>query len=175
MTARPPPFAVVALMGLPGSGKSTLAARLSTASGLAILDRDAIRAGMFPQHVAGVDEKPAATAALWLALRAMLEAGQGAILDGMTFASDRHRATAAGMAEAFGASFLPVEVRVSLRVATQRVRAQVHSSKERTPKLVRQVASRFQPVPPGTLVIDGREPVEAQVARVCAAFDERCG
>lgn len=166
-----PPFVVVALMGLPGSGKSTLAAALAERSGLAVLDRDAIRAAMFPPQVAGVDEKAAATAALWQALRAMLAGGHGAIIDGMTFASVENRRIAAGMAEAFGARWLGVESRVSLRTAQQRVRAQAHSSKERTPKLVRQVAARFAPAAAGTLVVDGLLPVESQLAQVLAALD----
>lgn len=165
------PFAVVALMGLPGSGKSTLAAELAERSGLAVLDRDAIRAAMFAPHIAGVDEKPAATAALWQALRAMLAGGHGAIIDGMTFASVENRRIAAGMAAAFGARWLGVELRVSLRMAQQRVRAQAHSSKERTPKLVRQVAARFAPVDDSVLVVDGRLPVEAQLAQVLAALN----
>ncbi|MHA7833220.1 MAG: AAA family ATPase, partial [Algiphilus sp.] len=77
MNSRRPLFLMLALYGLPGCGKSTLARALSQDSGLAIIDRDAIRAGMFPPYVMGVQEKPAATAALWLAVRAMLESGQG--------------------------------------------------------------------------------------------------
>jgi predicted kinase len=166
-----PPFVVVALMGLPGSGKSTLAAELAARTGLAVLDRDAIRAAMFPPHIAGIDEKPAATSALWQALRAMLAGGHGAIIDGMTFASVRNRRIAAGMAEAFGARWLAVELRVSLRTAQQRVRAQAHSSKERTPKLVRQVAARFAPAEAGVLIVDGLLPVEAQLAEVLVALN----
>lgn len=166
-----PPFAVVALMGLPGSGKSTLAAELAARTGLVVLDRDAMRAAMFPAHVSGIDEKPAATAALWQALRAMLAGGHGAIIDGMTFASAENRRIAAGMAQAYGARWLGVELRVSLRTAQQRVRAQAHSSKERTPKLVRQVAARFAPVEAGVLVVDGLLPVEAQLAHVLAALN----
>lgn len=162
-----PPFVVLALFGLPGCGKSTLARALSQDAGLAVIDRDAIRAGMFPPYVMGVQEKPAATAALWLAVRAMLESGQGLIIDGMTFARQADRATARGLAEAFGATWMPVEVRVSVREAVARIRAQgVHPSKERTPRLVRQVAARFAPVDAETLVVDGRLPLPEQRAQV---------
>lgn len=169
------PFAVVALMGLPGSGKSTLAIALAERSGLTVLDRDAIRAAMFPPQIVGVDEKAAATAALWQALRAMLAGGHGAILDGMTFASVEHRHIAAGMAGAFGARWLGIELRVSLRTAQQRVSDQTHTSKERTPKLVRQVAARFAPPEPGTLVLDGTSSLASQLDQVSAALNAAVG
>lgn len=165
-----PPFAVVALMGLPGSGKSTLAAALSAHAGLAVLDRDAMRAAMFPPQLAGIAEKPAATAALWQALRATLAGGHGAIIDGMTFASDANRRVAAGMAAAYAARWLAVELHVSLRIAQQRVRGQAHSSRERSPRLVRQVAARFAPVGAQTLVIDGTLPLHAQLEAVLDAL-----
>lgn len=167
MNGQSPPFVLVALLGLPGSGKSTLARALAHDSGLAIMDRDAIRAAMFPPHVIGVREKPAATAAVWLAVRAMLEGGQGVIIDGMTFSSRADRDTARGLAHAFGAAWLPVEVRVTQREAMARIRAQgAHTSKERTPRLVRQVAARFAPVEADTLVIDGLRPLVEQRAEV---------
>ncbi|WP_420428296.1 AAA family ATPase [Algiphilus sp.] len=173
MTTCQSPFVVLALIGLPGCGKSTLARALSQDAGLAVIDRDAIRAGMFPPYVMGVQEKPAATAALWLAVRAMLESGQGVIIDGMTFAHRADRNTARGLAHAFGAAWMPVEVRVSVREAMARIRAQgVHPSKERTPRLVRQVASRFAPVDAETLVVDGRLPLAEQRAQVEALMRE---
>jgi adenylylsulfate kinase len=42
---------LIAMAGLPGSGKSTLAARLEERLGAVVLDKDRVRAALFPPRV----------------------------------------------------------------------------------------------------------------------------
>ena len=82
---------VVVLMGLPGSGKSSLLRALPPERQMPVIDRDAIRAAMFPRPFDARSEKDAAISAVWAALAARLKFGQQVVIDGMTFASQRNR------------------------------------------------------------------------------------
>ena len=80
---------LIAMAGLPGTGKSTLAARLAAELGAAVLNKDAVRAALFPSPVldysTGQDDlcMTAVYSAAAHILRA--RAGQAVILDGRTF------------------------------------------------------------------------------------------
>jgi predicted kinase len=157
---------VIALMGLPGSGKSSLLAALALP--LPVIDRDAIRAAMFPQPFDGRSEKDAAISAVWAALAARLKFGQQVVIDGMTFASQRNRDQVARIARAQSATALEVFLDVPPEVCAQRVAAQVgHPSPERNAALVYEVAARFEPVSPQALRLDGTQPM-AELARQLA-------
>lgn len=160
---------VVALMGLPGSGKSSLLAALPAFIRMPVIDRDAIRAAMFPIPFDGRAEKDAAISAVWAALAARLKFGQRVVIDGMTFASQRNRDQVARIARAQGASALEVFLDVPAEVCAQRVAAQTgHPSPERSADLVFEVADRFEPVGSEALHLDGTLPMQRLVEQFVA-------
>lgn len=149
---------VVALMGLPGSGKSSLLQALPPEHQMPVIDRDAIRAAMFPEPFDSRAEKDAAISAVWAALAARLKFGQRVVIDGMTFASQRNRDQVARIARAQNAQVLEVMLDVPPEICAARVAAQTgHPSPERTPVLVYEVAARFAPVSADALYLDGRQ------------------
>lgn len=134
---------VVALVGLPGSGKSVLAARLVT-RGLALIDRDAIRAQLFPECAFTHAEKRAANQAVLEALRAHCIAGRESLLDGMTFGRRSEREAVRAIAAKHGFRFIALWLDCPVEVAAARVAAQPHPAADRDPALVREVAARFE-------------------------------
>lgn len=152
----------VVLMGLPGSGKSSLLREIRRALPWAVVDRDAIRAAMFPQPVDGRAEKDAANDAVWAALAAYLRFGVSVFVDGMTFASQENRDRASRIAAAAGADYRELWLDVPVAVCQARVAAQPeHPSPERSPALVAEVAARFAPVAAAALRLDGQRPLPA--------------
>jgi predicted kinase len=151
---------VMALMGLPGSGKSALLRRVARRLALPVVDRDAIRAAMFPQSQGDPAEKEAANQAVLTAVALHLAQGRDCAVDGMTFASPALRERLAHTAAQGGGTVRWVWMDAPLRLAVSRVAANAgrHVARERTPELVREVAARFAPVPDGTLRLDATRP-----------------
>lgn len=134
------------LIGIPGSGKSTLARCLAAQLGWERVDRDAIRAAMFPRCAFTVDEKSAAGEAAWLAVETHLLAGRSCIVDGMTFADNLQRERARELADLAAAHHVALMLECPLRVAQARVAAQGgHAAGDRDTQLVQEVASRMAP------------------------------
>jgi predicted kinase len=159
MTAR----LVVALCGLPGSGKSTLAAALCGRHGLAEINRDKLRAELFPDCRYTEEEKRAAYAAVLKWLRAHCAMGESCLIDGMTFGRRAERNAVRAVAVKHGFRFVALWLDCPVDVAMQRVAGQPHVAGDRAPDLVKAVAARFQP-PRHALRIDATLPPEEVVA-----------
>ena len=152
---------VVALMGLPGSGKSALAARLVT-RGFALIDRDAIRAQLFPECAFTHAEKQAANQAVLEALRAHCIAGRESLLDGMTFGRRSEREAVRAIAAEHGFRFIALWLDCPVEVAAARVAAQPHPAADRDPALVREVAARFER-PEEAVKLDATLPLDEMI------------
>jgi predicted kinase len=80
---------LIAMAGLPGTGKSTIAAGLARALGAAVLDKDRVRAALFPEVVLDYsdEQNDLAMAAIYSAVASILrkKPEQPVILDGRTF------------------------------------------------------------------------------------------
>jgi predicted kinase len=80
---------LIAMAGLPGSGKSTLATQLEGRLGAVVLDKDRVRAALFPPRVLDYSaaQDGIAVAAVYQAAAAILRADprQAVVLDGRTF------------------------------------------------------------------------------------------
>jgi len=135
---------VVAMVGLPGSGKSTLAAALCARFGLAEINRDSLRAQLFPDCQFTLEEKQAAYAAVLKWLRAYCSLGESTLIDGMTFGRRAERQAVRAIALKYQFRFAPVWLDCPVEVAMQRVAAQQHLAGDRAPDLVRAVAARFE-------------------------------
>jgi len=154
------PRRVLLLTGLPGSGKSTLARFLATHFALEIIDRDRIRADLFPECSFSAAEKQAANAAVFAALRTQCLAGRSSLLDGMTFSRESERETVRNIAVEHGFSSLILWLDCPVELAISRVQAGGHPAKDRDAGLVREVAARFE-TPEDAVRIDACMPVQA--------------
>jgi adenylylsulfate kinase len=80
---------LIAMAGLPATGKSTLAAHLAGALGGVVLDKDRVRAALFPPPVLdySVQQNDISMAAIFSAAAHILRTfpGQAVLLDGRTF------------------------------------------------------------------------------------------
>ena len=80
---------LIAMSGLPGSGKSTLAACLEERLGAVVLDKDRVRAALFPPRVLDYSavQDDITMATIYQAAAAILKADprQAVIIDGRTF------------------------------------------------------------------------------------------
>ena len=80
---------LIAMAGLPGSGKSAVAVRLEREMGAVVLDKDRVRAALFPPRVLDYSavQDDLCMAAIYQAAAAILEANprQPVVLDGRTF------------------------------------------------------------------------------------------
>jgi adenylylsulfate kinase len=80
---------LVAMAGLPGSGKSTIACRLASELGAVVLNKDVVRAALFPPPVMDYSQEQgdAAMQAIYRAAAIILRGhpSQTVILDGRTF------------------------------------------------------------------------------------------
>jgi predicted kinase len=169
------PSVVVALMGLPGAGKSTLARALATEIGARVVDRDAIRAALFPQCSYSPTERRATTRAVLLALEVDCALGHACIVDGMTFARARERERVAEVARRFGHLFVPLWLDVPVAVAQARVAADAgaHPAHDRDPALVERVAARFEAVASDASRLDATQSAAAVASAALAAIRAR--
>ena len=135
---------IVALCGLPGSGKSTLATALTARFDLALIDRDALRAELFPDCRFTEAEKQAANQAVLERLRHHCAAGLSSLLDGMTFGRETERAAVRGIAAGYDYRCCILWLDCPVDVAVTRVAEQPHLAADRGPELVRAVAARFE-------------------------------
>ena len=138
------PACVVLLVGLPGSGKSTLATWLADRRGFAHIDRDRIRARLFPAGSFSEAEKHSANLAVLAELRQRCATGRGCVVDGMTFGRRSEREAARAIAMEYGFACVELWLDCPVEVAMARVTAEPHLAGDRSPELVREVAARFE-------------------------------
>lgn len=136
---------LVALAGLPGAGKTELARRLAPVLGAAIVDRDALRAAMFPHDDGRDDFRRRATIAAMSELSARLQRGESCIADGRTLARGRDREEVAALAQRHAATFALLWIDCPVEVAAARLGGQHdHPARDRNAGLLREVARRFE-------------------------------
>lgn len=157
---KPSPLLLV-LIGLPGAGKSSLARALAPRLPATIVDRDAIRARCCPGAPADARSNAVANAEMAREIGLRLRAGESVIADGRSFAADVDRCRMAELGLKAGARTRFVWLDVSLTLAKQRVALSrgTHPASDRTPRLVHEVAARFEEVEDRALHLDGSRPV----------------
>jgi predicted kinase len=159
--------ALIVLAGLPGAGKSTLARVLCRDGRYVRIDRDALRAQLFPGRRVTDAQKRAANAAVWFAASRKLRQGRSVVIDGMTFARSALREEARRLARRHGVRYVEVFVHCPRALARSRVaRAEGHPATDRNAALVDAVAARFDPVSRHALRVAARWPVQQQLRRL---------
>jgi len=153
---------LVVLIGLPGSGKTSLAPHLCSRFSLELIDRDAIRAQLFPECAFTHAEKQAANQAVLETLRGNCAAGLSSLIDGMTFGRRAERLAVQAIAAEHAFRCVELWLDCPVDVATTRVAAQAHLAADRSPELVREVAGRFE-IPEDAVRIDATLPIAEMI------------
>jgi predicted kinase len=153
---------IVIMAGLPGTGKSTLAQALARRLPGVVLDKDAIRAALFPpayvEYSLAQDdfcqEMMLQTAAYLLGKNAELHV----LLDGRTFSRRYQRERVMEFCSQVGTTWATLECVCSEATALARlaeaVAANTHLATNRTPELYREILETWEPIDDPKLVID---------------------
>ncbi len=165
---------LIAMAGLPGSGKSTLAGFLAERLGGVVLDKDRVRAALFPPPVldCSTEQDDIAMAAIFQATAVIRKTHplQAVLLDGRTFLRPGQVRALLDLAASLGESPRIVECVCDDAVARERLeRDQAegrHAATNRTFALYLSLKAAVEPIPIPHLILDkGRTPLEECIQR----------
>jgi predicted kinase len=153
----------VLFAGLPGTGKSTLAKAVAERLEAAVLDKDRVRAALFPGALTDYTDQQAQ-----LCINAMLEAAaylteRGSVtyvfFDGRTFSRRIQIEEVLRAAERAGARWRIVLLTCSDAIAEERLSRSdpSHPAQNRNPALYRQIKQQFEPILHANLELDTSE------------------
>jgi len=154
---------LIAMAGLPGTGKSTLAHHLADACASIVLDKDSIRAALFP-----IDQVEYSTRQDDFCMSIMFQVAtymirndpsQHVILDGRTFSHRYQIAALEQLAEELKMSLKIIECVCSDETARQRLEDKLsigakHVAANRDYKLYLTIKECFEPIREPKLVVD---------------------
>ncbi|MBL8179902.1 MAG: ATP-binding protein [Bryobacterales bacterium] len=163
---------ILLLRGLPGSGKSTLAQALAAKLGAVILNKDLVRATLFPgdttEYTAAQDDF-----IVGLMLRAAqyhLERQRIVILDGRTHARASQVELVRRFAIDLGAPCLVVECQCRKETALRRIEADLatgtHPARNRDANLLEDQVRKWEQIDGWVCRVDGEGDLTAAVTRV---------
>jgi predicted kinase len=170
---------IVMMAGLPGTGKSTLARALAARISGVVLDKDLIRASVFPKHL--IEYSTAQddfVVELMLSTSAYLLWGDPAaivILDGRTFSRKYQVDMVVAFAKQVGTPLRIVECVCSEKVALRRLQEDSakgrHVAGNRNAELYREVKARFQEIRRRKLVVRTALRLDTCVKKVVEYLD----
>lgn len=166
---------IVLLRGLPGSGKSTLAQSLAPRIQAVILNKDLVRAALFPgettEYTTAQDDF-----VIGLMLHAAqyhLERKRSVILDGRTHGRQAQVDLVRGFAASIGAKCLVVECLCRPETALRRIETDLaagsHPAKNRNAALLRDQVAKWEKIDGSICQVDGEGPLDDAVETVLAA------
>jgi predicted kinase len=169
---------IVIMAGLPGAGKSTLCRVLAELVAGVVLDKDVVRAALFPpariEYSAEQDDF-----CQFLMIQAagyVLTRDPNAVIffDGRTFSRRYQMEAVIESAERFGSTWRIIECRCSEETARKRLEHDQargrHLAGNRSFDLYLQLKAVFEPILFPKLEIDTDRPLEECVAQVCAVI-----
>ncbi len=165
---------IVAMAGLPGAGKSTLAGALATQLHAVVLDKDRIRAGLFPpSNVDYTDDQNDFCVDVMYRTAEWLLCGDHppvVILDGCTYTRANQIATLRRTAVDLGEPLRIIECICDDGLALARIADDVsHLAGNRDAALYRKLQAAAHPITGPKLVVDTGRPLAACVAD-CVAY-----
>ena len=155
---------LILMAGFPGTGKSTLSRALAAEFGGTILDKDQIRAALFPAaEIEYSTQQDDFCMAIMLKVAGYLfrkEPVRRIFLDGRTFSSAYQLRRATGYAEAIGQPWRILECVCSEETARERLASdREHVAANRDFKLYLEVKARFEEITLPKGVIDTDQPL----------------
>jgi adenylylsulfate kinase len=169
---------LIAMAGLPGSGKSTLAACLERRLGAVVLDKDRVRAALFPPRVLdySAEQDDIAMAAVFQAAAAILRADRrrAVVLDGRTFLRPGQVRSLLDLAASVGEPARVIECvcdDAAARERLERDRARgSHPAGNRTFALYESLKAAAEPITAPRLVLDTGKLSLAECVRRCLDY-----
>jgi predicted kinase len=165
---------LIVMAGLPGSGKSTLAARLEQELGAVVLDKDRVRAALFPPRVLdySAEQDDIGMTAIYQAAGVILKANpnQPVLIDGRTFLRRGQVARLMQFASSVSASPSFIECVCDDAVACERLEVDRerggHPAGNRTFALHQALKAAAEPIQGARLILDtGKLSLEECVRR----------
>ncbi|MGH4012187.1 MAG: AAA family ATPase [Pseudonocardiaceae bacterium] len=168
---------IVAMAGLPGAGKSTLAGALATQLDAVVLDKDRIRAGLFPpSHVDYTPDQNDFCVDVMYRTTAWLLRRSGAsvvILDGCTYTRANQITILRQMATELGEPLRVIECICDDQLALERIAGEAdHPAANRDTALYRELKAAAHAITGPKLVVDTGRPIAACISD-CVAY--ACG
>jgi predicted kinase len=169
---------LIAMAGLPGSGKSTIAACLERELGAVVLDKDRVRAALFPPRVLDYSavQNDTAMAAIYQAAAGILGTNprQVVILDGRTFLRHHQVRDLLALASSLGEPPRIIECCCDDAVARERLERDLarggHPAGNRTFALYQEVKAAAEPLPVPHLVLDTGHLSLEECVRQCLEY-----
>lgn len=163
------------MAGLPGTGKSTLARAVAERTGAVVLDKDHIRAALFPAEAIEYSREQDD-----FVLRVMLKVAgwmlrkqtpRIVILDGRPFAKKYQLDLVINFAEWLKAPWRIVECTCREETARRRLQEADHPAADRVFELYQSVKSEWEEITRPKLSLNTELPLEENLARILAYLD----
>jgi predicted kinase len=160
---------IVVMAGLPGTGKSTVARTLAGQVGGVVLNKDDLRAELFPNgFVEYSKEQDDFVQDLMLRTAEYLLTGHPKLivfLDGRTFSRAYQIQRVIDAAEKLGTPWRIIECVCDEKIAKGRIEhGKKHPAKNRTVELYLRIRAEFEPIPMPKLVVDTGRDMKAALA-----------
>lgn len=158
--------------GLPGTGKSTLARAIAKRTGAVVLDKDRIRAALFPAELIEYSREQddfvlrvMLKVAGWVARR---DSKQIVILDGRPFSKKYQRDLVINFADWTKMRWRIVECTCSEEAARRRIEHADHPAADRNFELYQRVKSEWEEITRPKLVVDTEVPADERIGKILA-------
>jgi predicted kinase len=166
---------LILMAGLPGTGKSTLSRALAADLGGTVLDKDQIRAALFPSSdIEYSTEQDDFCMGIMLKVAGYIfrkDPGRVIFLDGRTFSRRYQLDRATGFAEAISQPWRIIECICSEETARERLASDpAHLAANRDFNLYLEVKARFEEIIRPKIVIDTDQPLKSCLQLAKPAF-----
>lgn len=160
---------IVVMRGLPGSGKSTLAQALAARMGAVVLNKDLVRAALFPgettEYTSAQDDF--VIGLMLEAARYHLERMRVVIVDGRTHGRVAQVELVRTFAAQVGVKCMVVECQCRVETALERIEADLHAgthpAKNRDAALLRDQVAKWEEIGGWVCRVDGEGPLDQAV------------